>query len=492
MGVKSYDQQVVTGITNSGTTDGSGSWATIDTGAQLTALPDDASGLLIKVVNLSSSNRWAGIRTTGKTNNEFQIDFSPSNLGFYFVPFPSASKQISFYRESADIEFRVVCALDSTWVFFDIDGTRPTIASTSGILTTRTVSSCPESSTIISTGVRWCPQAQSTTFANNPTGQQLMQLDASKNVKINTNGTPTVIGYTTGDAAWGSWLSSTAYTADSTWRSGATDFTGKRLAFFGVDKSTATTRYDFRARGSSYNPAVTASAFDESFFTDLNSSGQWDYGFETGAAVTLYAMASFSDYETGVASIASIDQLIESEESTYAIDGSLTVTGVTVSDGTYSADATDVTAVDDENGTFIAPTLTHGEVGARLGAVTVTATDGVDTTDPFADTYSKAGYTTVILTSVSEFNYLAGFSPALKVDSQVAFDPTKGAIAVDGAYSGTYEGSQIIWDHDPDDGIWRSVNIVTSGGSVVPQGGLTVRGLTVSGLSVSGLSVRGL
>lgn len=33
---------------------------------------------------------------------------------------------------------------------------------------------------------------------------------------------------------------------------------------------------------------------------------------------------------------------------------------------------------------------------------------------------------------------------------------------------------------------------ITSGGSVVPPGGLTVRGLTVTGLSVSGLSVRGL
>lgn len=502
MGVKALDHIQITGISNSGTTDGAGSWSTINLQTFFTGLgdpiPADATGIKFTIINNTTAGaRWAGVRANGKTTAHYQADQAGGSNIEISVPFFAGNLNVDFYQESSDIQFRATLIYDGWWTFFDKDSALPTIASTASVFVTRTVSEVEANSTIIysvTNGSRWRPTAETTNLTNTQTGETTAYVDASKQFQIASSAAAGVIAYSADGHGMtpSAWLTqSFTATADGTWRDVPLTVSGV-AGIFAVDKSVSTYRYNFRKNGSSFAPSFASGmqSPDEGFTCGADGSGIVEYGVESGAGTpTIYLLGAMPDYEALVPDITSIDQLIEGQESTYALDGSLTVTGVTVSDGTYSAAATDVTAVDDENGTFTAPALTHGSEGPRLGAVTVTATDGVNTTDPFADTYSKTGYTTVILTSVSEFNYLAGFSPALKVGSQVAYDPTKGAIAADGVYSGTYEGSQVIWDHDPDDGIWRSANIFTSGGSVVPPGDI---GIKMTGLTMSGITMRGL
>lgn len=489
MGIKRYDQQLVTGVAISGTTDNLGAWSSANLAPQLTSLPASSKGVLVKVLNTTSSPRWAGIRTNGKTNPEFLLDIPANSVYFYFIPFPSANKIIDFYKESESVEFRIIGALDGTFEFFNIDGVRPTIASTSGVLATRNISSCPEDATVITTGVKWCPQSETTTFANTVGGQQLIKVDSNKDVKINTSGTPTIIGYTTGDAGWLPWLATTeAYTADSTWRTAAGTQTGKTILFVGIDKSTTTNDFDFRSTGSAYNPTVTGSAFDENFYTDLSASGGWDYAAETGSTGSMYLMAAIGDYEAVGVSITDIDQFIAGEPFNITFsDPAFEATEIAVNDGDV------IKTIPVTDGSGVAPMWAADAACLKFGNVTITATDGVDDSEPYIQSYSVfIGYQSVSLSSVSLSNYRAGTSPALKVSSLIAH-PSAIAVGADGGVdSGSASGTYLVYDRDPDDFICRTYTLNYLAEPSGDDRGLTARGLTAVGLTATGLTAVGL
>jgi hypothetical protein len=109
--------------------------------------------------------------------------------------------------------------------------------------------------------------------------------------------------------------------------------------------------------------------------------------------------------------------------------------------------------------------MVDGAVGPKLGTVGVTATNGTVTTSSFSSTYAKTGYTAVAITSLGSGNIGTGFSPALAVANQIAYDSSKGAVGADGIFTGTYTGTQTLWDHNKDDFKWRSVSLTTVNGS---------------------------
>lgn len=170
------------------------------------------------------------------------------------------------------------------------------------------------------------------------------------------------------------------------------------------------------------------------------------------------------------ASITDIDQLIGGSTSTVTFSAAFTPTGLLIFDGDSGIIVSSFTgsgAVWD----FECPPLTDGVPGPRLGAVVVTATDGTDTTAEFASTYAKTGYTGVVLTSVATGHVGQGFSPALAIGNQIAYDNTKGVVGVDGVYvdepPDAYTGEQTMWDHNVDDFKWRSFIVETIDGEVV-------------------------
>lgn len=303
MGVKAYDNQLITGVSASGTTDQSGAWSSgVQLSLQLTAYPSGATGALIATRNNSTSPRWAGIRTTGKTNEEFLSDLpGRQETRFDFVPFQPGQSSIDLYAENAaDIEFRVIALCDPTWVFFDRDAGLPVVASTSNSWASRTLSACPADSAAITQGELWRPSGESGGLVNRPSGQQLVKLDASQAADFKSNVDTPIRGYCTDPLLWNGWLAVTeTYTADSTWRAASLSYSGKALLYLVVDKSGSSYGYDFRMRDSAYQPSLSGNSSLEIFYTGLNTAGEWDYGVESGVpspVPPLYAMAAIGPF----------------------------------------------------------------------------------------------------------------------------------------------------------------------------------------------------
>jgi hypothetical protein len=486
MGIKAYDHQAITGLSNSGTTDNLGAWNVgFDVGAQLVDIPVGCPGLLIKTINTVSSNRWAGIRINGEASPEFLVDMGASQGRADFIKLKPGDI-VDFYRESAEIEFRVLFALDSTWTLFDV-ASRPSLASSGGSFTTRTISECPENSTVITGAHRWRPIGEATNITNAPSGQQIIKLDGSKQYTAATTTTIPVIGYTTGTVNWRPWLADTlTYTADSTWRAASNEYADNRGAHLLSDKTGTALEFDFRSRGSAYASAA-GNGPDENYFTDLNSLGQFDYLAESTLTAPVYIMATIPDVEVNAVTITSIDQFIAGEPFEITFSAPFSATSISATGG----DVTVVIPV--SGGAGIAPMWTATEECLKFGNVTITATDGVDTTDGFVQAYSIFdGYTAVELSSVSLTNYRAGTSPSLKVSSLVAYPP---AITIDpdgGVDSGSTPGTYLIYDRDPDDFICRTYTLNYLVEPSSDDRGLTARGLTAVGPTATGLTAVGL
>lgn len=500
MAAKPFDQIEITGVSNSGTTDGSGSSTdNIDISLQFD-LPSSCSGLLIKIRNVTTSPRWAGIRTSGETTWEVKKDFSQNNHEIFFIPLASGQTSLDFYRESSDIQFRVLAAFSSSVVFFDIDS-RPTTASASGTYASRTVGSCPINSTAITTGHKWRPTGESTGITNNPSGQQLVKLDSSSAYESASSSTQTVIGYfPAGEVTWGAWLSETqSYTADSTWRQSPITKAGYALAHLIVDKSSTATDYDFRETGSSFT-TTAQNAFDENFFTSLNDDGNYDYFIETGSTSNVYLVASV-DAISDVASISDIDQIKTGQISRVDFDTAFAATSLSITDGTitktFSATTVDADSVD---GT-VTPWVDE-QTAVKIGAVTITATDGVDTTEPFAgdlefwgdhpDDATVVQFTAITLTSVSIYSIGYGaFDPPLKIGTQCVYDAARFDFYDDGEVSGDYVGETNFWFLDPDDDTARVFTLNTSP-ATTPSGGLTSVAITAVAPTATGITAVGL
>lgn len=502
MGVKAYDHQLITGLSNSGVTDGSGAWNVgVNLSLQLAAMPANAKGVVIKTINLISSAQWAGIRVNGEATTEFQLDFTGIAYRIDFIPL-FGNTLIDLYRESANIEFRVLWVLDQTWTMFPVNS-RPSLASSAGAFTTRTVIECPENSAVITGGHRWRPTGESTNITNVPSGQQLIKLDAAKQYTAATTTTVPVIGYTVGSVDWRPWLTETlTYTADSTWRAAANEYAGKRALHLVVDKTGTSLDIDFRASGSAY-AAGAGNAPDENCFTDLNSSGQFDYLAETTLAAPVYIVASLPDVEVLTVTISAINQARTGQASRIDFNAAFASTTVSITGDTITKNITP-SVVDADSVDALVPAWVDGETCVKIGPVTFTATDGVTTTDQFnddlefwsaeADDPIAFQFTPIEILSLATGNLSAAFglTPAWQVGTQVIFNSARALIGVDGVYGGNHTGESYIWYRNPDDKIARRLTITTQDGEVISVNGLTARGLTAVGLTATGLTAVGL
>lgn len=484
MGVKIYNSQRLTGLTVSGTTDGLGVWNTINMASVLSGLPGDSTGILIKIFNDSSSTRWAGVRTNGKTNAHYHASMTGRSRKYMFVPFPAGSKLIDVYTQANTTTFDIVAVTDGKWTFLDIDAGLPTIngSGSTSTYTARTVSQCPANSVAITDPVRWRPTGDTATWANAPSGLQLVKINASQQFDIaSTVNTTKIWGYCAGsDVSWLSFFATQeTYTADSTWRpavyaAGA----GKKLLFLALDKSGTGNDIDFRMRGSSYSQTTVGGA-DNNAFAEVDASGNFDYMIETGTTGSLYVLAALPDYETYAANIASLTPLVSGSVCTIAFTSAFSATQVSISDGSVTKHATPSPTANPLEFTFTVPSWVDGATGLKYGAVSVSATNGTVSTPAFADTYDQPSglsyllkvnesATTPTATAVSYYNYGAAaspaFSPALKIGQQCLFDPDEVTLFFDltlESVSG-FAGVTTVWDRDPDSFITRSAAITIS------------------------------
>jgi len=238
----------------------------------------------------------------------------------------------------------------------------------------------------------------------------------------------------------------------------------------------------------SYDPPLTVTLTADAPFstgdgdTNTNYRGVWALfiardNASTGSVVAewsrsnsdepMYAHRAFYFSTVASASILDIDQLIEGQATTITFSEPYTPTILTIDDGDGGVSTVSIFSGAADTWTFTCPALSDGVIGPRLGSVGVTAGDGDNTTASFASTYTKTGYTAVIIESLGDGNVGAGFNPPLKVGNQEAFDGTKGEISVAGIFTGTYTGEQTVWDHNVDDFKWRSFIIETIDGEVV-------------------------
>lgn len=507
MGVKLYFNQQLTGLTLSGVSDGSGVWNTVDFNAQLTGLPSDAVGVLLRVGIESSSPYWVGVRTTGKTTPIYQASLANRGQKYFFAPFAAGTKNLDIYLQSASAVFSVVAVLDATWHFFDIDAGLQNITGTGSTSTyaARTATGCPADSVIIMDGVRARPIGATGAISNTPVGMQVMKLDSSSQFEIATStNTTKVYGYCDStETAFSTWMSTTeAYTADSTWRTAAyTAGAGKKLLSVFVDKGTASLDVQLRATGSSFTRS-TVGASDNVGFVGVSESGNFDYLLETTTAGSMYITAQFADYETYAANIVSIDQLIAGEISTVTFSAAFVATQFAISDGTTTKIATATATANPLVYTFVCPDWVNGETGLFYGSVSIVATDGSASTGAFAATYSPPdGYSYVPAGVVSYYNYGAAstppYSPELVEGTQARFISSHVTIGTDLQLTSIFgfSGTTRVGDINPTSRIVRLDSVIIDGEVIPPQDdyrGPTAIGLTAAGLTMVGLTATGL
>lgn len=483
MGVKLYDNQAITGLTLSGTTDGTGDWNTVDLGSQLVGLPSDATGVLLRVGHeIPTAGYWAGVRTTGKTTPVYHALLAIRSQKYFFVPFQEGTKNIDFYLQNSAIVFNVVAALDATWHFFDIDAGLQNITGSGSTSTyvARTATGCPANSVVIMDGVRARPVGATGAIANAPVGMQVIPLDAEGQFEIaTTQNTNKIYGYCdSSNTAFSSWMGATEdYTADNTWRTANfTASAGKKLLAVFVDRSTGSLDIQLRATGSTYTrSAVLAS--DNYGYSGVNAAGKFDYLIESTTTGPMYIVAQFSDYETYAVSISSIDRLVAGSISTIEFVDDYAATSVEISDGTTTKTASLTPTLNPAVFTFVCPDWVNGQTGLRYGNVSVVATDGVSTTASFDSEYQPPfGYNYVQATTVSYYNYGAAaeppYSPELAIGTQSRFVPTHVTIGTDLQLESIvgFSGTTQVGDLDPTSRVVRldTVTIEATGEDVAP------------------------
>lgn len=197
------------------------------------------------------------------------------------------------------------------------------------------------------------------------------------------------------------------------------------------------------------------------------------------------------------AEITSIDRLTPGLVSTITLNQAFAAITVAINDGSLSKTIS-LTDIGSNQFTFTVPSWVDSTPGLRYGDVTVTVTDGVDTTAGFADVLDpETGLATVNMEAVGAYNYVtvAGSTPDLKIGSQIRYTVAEGSVDKNGEYNnGTtgFSGVTRIWDCDPDSPFWtRYLDITVSSGSE-SQGGLTTIGISDQGLTSQGITSAGL
>jgi hypothetical protein len=202
--------------------------------------------------------------------------------------------------------------------------------------------------------------------------------------------------------------------------------------------------------------------------------------YVTQSAVTVGPYAMLISDSVG---IASIDKLNTAQTSTAVFNADFAATNFSITDGETEKSAV-ATTVSSASASFIVPSWVDGETAVKVGPISVTATDGSDTTTEFngelefwsaqPDNATFVKFTAVTLTSVDPNNIGAAFDfdPPLKIGTQCVFDASRFLISDHGVLTTVgledYEGQSIFWFLDPDDHIARDFTLDTSEGAVAP------------------------
>lgn len=302
MGVSKAALEQITGLSNSGSTGSGGTWnEDVDLDNTATA-PAGATGAILRIINTSSSQRWAGVREPAKTTAHYQEDQLGRETKTIISPMGTGNTIDIYVENTSDVLFFVIGYVD--WTFFDIDSTLPTLPSTGSTLSTVTAPSEVPAGT---SGIlmrdfnqQWCPQEESTVYSDNIGGfGNILKLDGSKQVKIDTGTTYDILGhFPADDVTWLTWLSNESPTFDSTWNNGATTWSGEDAMFGIIDKGSTATYFTTRPEGSAFN-TISVSQFDACMWTPLGSLGDYEYNAETGGSGSFYPIATFSAISAG-------------------------------------------------------------------------------------------------------------------------------------------------------------------------------------------------
>jgi len=243
------------------------------------------------------------------------------------------------------------------------------------------------------------------------------------------------------------------------------------------DRNSGVHTHEWRAAGSNFKIEM----FNNS---DINNRLVWMGGY----------VASLS-----TASISTIDQLTPGLLATITLDQFFGAVSVSINDGSTSKTIA-LTSIGGNQFTFTMDSWVVDTPGLKYGSVTVTVTDGTNTTAGFVRSLDlEAGLAAVNMEAVGTYNYvaMAGSTPALKIGSQIRYTVAEGEVDKNGEYNnGTtgFIGTTRLWDRDPDSPYWtRYLDVEVS--EITPPvsgGGLTSSGLIDIGLTNAGLTTAGL
>ena len=314
MGVKVYDYVGVTGLSNSGTTDATGSWNTVTLSSFVTP-PTGASGVLIFYNNgTNAGSRWLGIKTTGKTNAILQTDSSPQNGSMLWVAL-NESGQFDLYCEDATTaKFYILAVADASWVWNDVDGTLPTIplTVTYGV---KTASVATGTKAILGrssvTSWAWRPVGTGTTITSQ-SGTEVVGIDTNKQFEgISSSAVSLEVlaeirdGFTTG-----SWPpAAETPTVDGTWRDSTLSIpAGQSLALIRRTTITNSAWWKWRKKAGTFDPSTTQFSGYTSLraFAPVDANGNFEYNVESTATGDHTLTGYFSDVASAGLTITSI------------------------------------------------------------------------------------------------------------------------------------------------------------------------------------------
>lgn len=302
---------LLTSVTTSGTTDSSGAYhEDYDLAAHLVS---GAVAAVFHVHNTSSSPRWAGCRSPGKTNPWAMLDMSAGAIVTMFCPLLGGSAA-DLYCENNEIQFRLQGFLLTSggWVFFDPDGTLPVLASSGGVQADVTAPADVTGATALlmkHMAGAWCPFGETTPIGTNASGHTcstaLLKVDGSRRVRISTSVDSPIMGYCTAGAQLVTpWRGSAlAVTADETWRAGGGAIPTAQFIQLGVSGSSGAQGFGVRRQGEAPTGAVQAvNSFVHT--TAVDDDGEHDYNAEASFAGTPYALMYLTDEGSGGAAAA--------------------------------------------------------------------------------------------------------------------------------------------------------------------------------------------
>lgn len=275
----------ITGLAISGTDDGTGSWNVGVNVGTFVSVPPGATGALLEVANITSSVRWAGARTTGKTTPELLEDFGQRSHTHLLVPLSGAGL-IDLYRETDAIVFRLLGFTGPETVYFDIDDTRPSVPSVGASWSTQNLSSIfPAGAqafiTKHSTVARYrTPGSSYSTTATGAAGKcTILPLNEARTLDCyytSLNEPENIIGYVTSGFVSAFPAAISDHAGDSVYRVASAANPNAQFAVVLADNATFSRGWHVRAVGGSAAPSLLGSPMPRSLIAPLNDQGQFE------------------------------------------------------------------------------------------------------------------------------------------------------------------------------------------------------------------------